>query len=68
MGVVQDIERNLNTSRNTLAFAALILGILILIIPQILPVAIGLGLVAWALFEAYKMAKGTSSSTTDVRM
>jgi uncharacterized membrane protein HdeD (DUF308 family) len=64
MGIVSDIEKTLQIPRLGTALLAILFGILLLMIPQLLNYLIALGLIVWGIVEAVKASKTSSDSTS----
>jgi len=64
MGKVSDIEKTLQIPRLGTALLAILLGALVLMIPQLLNYLIAVGLIVWGIAEAVKANKTSRNSTS----
>ncbi|TMI52792.1 DUF3096 domain-containing protein [Candidatus Bathyarchaeota archaeon] len=64
MGIVSDIEKTLQIPRLGTALLAILLGALLLMIPQLLNYLIAVGLIVWGIAEAVKASKTSGNSTS----
>jgi DUF3096 family protein len=64
MGIISDIEKALQIPRLGTALLAILLGALLLMIPQLLNYLIAIGLIVWGIAEAVKASDTSKRSTS----
>ena len=64
MGIVSDIEKALQIPRLGTSLLVILLGALLLMIPQLLNYLVAIGLIIWGIAEAVKASKASTSSTS----
>ncbi len=64
MGIVSDIEKTLQIPRLGTALLAILLGALLLMIPQLLNYLIAVGLIVWGISEGVKASNTSRGSPT----
>ncbi len=64
MGIVSDIEKALQIPRLGTSLLAILLGALLLMIPQLLNYLVAIGLIIWGIAEAIKASNTSKNSTS----